>query len=147
MSRFQKAILGFLMAVLVIAGIWAWWEREIPLMDLLPDTAWTSVRLLTGDANSPEREQKLAEPPLEDIFAAVSEAKVTRASRNSHLYDNDFLLYLYPEKGYPTVVYVNQNGRLQIAANMDLDHYQYCEGGENLYKVLESICASLSPLE
>lgn len=147
MSRFQKAILGFLMAVLVIVGIWAWWERAIPLMDLLPDTAWTSVRLLVGDTNSPEREQELAEPPLEDILTAISEAKVTRASRNSHLDDNYFLLYLCPQKGYPTVVYVNQNGRLQIAANMDLDHYQYCEGGENLYKALESICGSLSPWE
>lgn len=99
-----------------------------------------------GDTNSPEREQALAKPPLEDIFAAVSEAKVTRASKNSHLDDSYFQLYLRPEKGYPTVVYVNQNGRLQIAANMDLDHYEYYEGGENLYKALESICANLSPL-
>ena len=135
------------MAVLVIVGIWAWWEREIPLMDLLPDTAWTSVRLLVGDTNSPEREQELAEPPLEDILTAVSEAKVTRTSRNSHLDDSYFQFYLCPEEGYPTVVYVNQNGRLQIAANMVLDHYEYYEGGENFYKALESIYASFSPLE
>lgn len=147
MSRFQKTLLGFLMAVLVIVGIWAWWEREIPLMDLLPDTAWTSVRLLVGDTNSPEREQELAEPPLEDILTAVSEAKVTRASRNFHLDDRYFQFYLCPEEGYPTVVYVNQNGRLQIAANMVLDHYEYYEGGENFYKALESIYASFSPLE
>lgn len=147
MSRFQKVILGFLMAVLVIAGIWAWWEREIPLMDLLPDTAWTSVRLLTGDVNSPEREQELAEPPLGDILTAVSEAKVTRTSRNSHLDDSYFQFYLCPEEGYPTVVYVNQNGQIQVAADMDLDHYQYYEDGEDLYKALERICASLSPLE
>lgn len=147
MSRFQKAILGFLTAALIIVCVWAWWEREIPLTDLLPDTAWTDVRILVGDGNSPEREQELAQPPLEEILAAVSEARVTRDTNNSHLDDRYFQLYLCPGEGYPAVVYVNRNGRLQIAADMEFDHYQYYEGGESLYKALESICASLSPLE
>ncbi|MGN1283728.1 MAG: hypothetical protein ACI4TY_00305, partial [Candidatus Limosilactobacillus intestinavium] len=137
MSRFQKTVLGFLTAVLVILCAWAWWEREIPLTDLLPDTAWTEVRLLAGDMNSQEREQELAQPPLEEILTAISEARVTRDTKNSHLDDNYFQLYLSPEEGYPTVIYVNQNGRIQIAAEMDLDHYQYYEGGESLYKALE----------
>ena len=147
MSRFQKAILGFLIVMLVVLCAWAYWEREIPMSDLLPDADWTDVRILMGDTDSPEREQELASPPMEEILAAVSEARVTRDTKNSHLDDSYFQIYLCSEEGYPTVVYVNRNGRLQIAADMDFDHYQYYEGGESLYKALESICASLSPLE
>lgn len=147
MSRFQKTILGFLIGMLVILCAWAYWEREIPMSDLLPDTVWTGVRVLAGDTDSPEREQELASPPREAILAAISEARVTRNTKNSHLDDRYFQLCLSPEDGYPTVIYVNQNGRIQIAADMDLDHYQYYEGGESLYKALEGICASLSPRE
>lgn len=147
MSRFQKAIPRLLIVMLVVLCAWAYWEREIPMSDLLPDADWTGVRILMGDTDSLEREQEYAQPPLEKILAAVSETRVTRGTKNSYLDDSYFQLYLCPEKGYPTVVYVNRNGRLQIAADMDFDHYQYYEGGESLYKALESICASLSPLE
>lgn len=141
MSRGKKAAILIAAFVLLIFGLWMYWEREIPLTEILPDVSWTKVRLLAGDPDSQEREQEFASPPLDEILAAADAAKVTRDGKNPYLSDKYFQLYLYREDGDPTVIYVKNTGQIMIAA--DLDHYRYYEGGEEFYEALSAICAGL----
>lgn len=130
MSRGKKAAILIVVSVLLITGLWMYWEREISMMDVLPDASWTKARLLAGDPDSQEREQEFASPPLDEILAAVEATKVTR----------DGALSL-PGGGDPTVVYVTNTGQIIIAA--DLDHYRYYEGGEAFYEALSAIGVGL----
>lgn len=141
MSRGKKAAILIAAFVLLLFGLWMYWEREISLTEILPDASWTKVRLLAGDPDSQEREQEFASPPLDEILAAADAAKVTRDRKNPYLSDKYFQLYLYREAGDPTVIYVKNTGQIIIAA--DLDHYRYYEGGEEFYEALSAICVGL----
>lgn len=141
MSRGKKAAILIVVSVLLITGLWMYWEREISMMDVLPDASWTKARLLAGEPDSQERGQEFASPPLDEILAAVNAAKVTRDGKNSYLSDKYFQLYLYREAGDPTVIYVKNTGQIIIAA--DLDHYRYYEGGEAFYEALSAIGVGL----
>lgn len=141
MSSGKKVTILIAAFVLLISGLWIYWEREIPLMELLPDASWTKARLLAGDSDSQKREQEFASPPLDEILAAVNVTKVTWDGKNPYLSDKYFQLYLYREDGDPTVIYVKDTGQIIIAT--DLDHYRYYEGGEELYEALSAICADL----
>lgn len=141
MSRGKKAAILIVVSVLLITGLWMYWEREISMMDVLPDASWTKARLLAGDPDSQEREQEFASPPLDEILAAAEATKVTRDGKNPYLSGKYFQLYLYWEAGDPTVIYVKNTGQIIIAA--DLDHYRYYEGGEEFYEALSAICAGL----
>lgn len=141
MSRGKKAAVLIVVFALLCLGLWMYWEREIPLTDILPDAAWIKVRLLAGDPDSQEREQEFASPPLEEILAAADAVKVTRDGKNPNLTGKYFQLYLYRENSDPTVIYVKNTGQILIAA--DLSHYRYYEGGEEFFDALSAICAGL----
>ncbi len=141
MSRGKKAAVLIAAFALLCLGLWMYWEREIPLTDILPDATWIKVRLLAGDPDSQEREREFASPPLDEILAAADTAKVTRDGKNPNLSDKYFQIYLYREDGDPTVIYVKNTGQILIAA--DLDHYRCYEGGEEFYEALSAICAGL----
>ena len=55
--------------------------------------------------------------------------------------DGYFQINLHRSKGEATVLYVNARGEVAVAANMDLNHYRYYKGGEELYEALSALCA------
>lgn len=52
MSRGKKAAILIVVSVLLITGLWMYWEREISMMDVLPDASWIKARLLAGEPDS-----------------------------------------------------------------------------------------------
>ena len=49
-------------------------------------------------------------------------------------------MLLYPESGdYPTLIYVNDYGKIAVAPYLDLDNYRYYERGWELYDALAAL--------
>lgn len=135
MTRFRKICIAICVLALVIAGLYLYWETEIPLTNMLPDEDWTKVQLFVGDPGVGESEWEGALAP-EDILAAVNQTKVTRGPEFSGMSQPYFHLYLIHENGYPTTITAVENGQVAVAIEMDFDNYRYYEGGEELYQAL-----------
>ena len=69
--------------------------------------------------------------------------QLTRAEKRPYLDDYYFQINLYKGEPYPTMLYVGNTGRVQIARELDFDHWQHYEGGEELYRWLESYSRTL----
>lgn len=118
-----------------------YWSRELPLTEALPDEQWRSIRLLSGDADSDAREWEIS-ASVDAVLSAVTEARVFRTGRRPSLTDRYFQLYLYPETGYPTVLYVTSSGGILAAENGDFDHYRYYQSAVDLYGTLSKTAQS-----
>lgn len=140
MSRAKKVTALLTALALLIAGLLIYRRREIPMKDALPDVQWTEARLLQGDADSPERERERT-IPTKAVLSVIASAKVTRGGERPNLGDKYFQIYLCQEDGPPTVLYVNIRGQVAVTADMNLDHYRYFKGGEELYEALSALCA------
>lgn len=138
MPGWKKGTILIAAILLVSTGVWRYWTREIPLADALPDNKWNSIHLFLGDVDSKTREREVS-ASADAVLSAISETRVSRTGRKTGLTDRYFELYLYPEKGYPTVIYVTSSGGIMAAANMDFDHYQYYRGATELYVTLSKI--------
>lgn len=148
MPNWKKGIILIAVILLVSTGVWLYWTREMPLADALPDEKWDSIRLFLGDVDSETREWEVS-ASADAVLSAISETRVSRTGRKIRLTDRYFQLYLYPEIGYPTVIYVTSSGGIMVAANMDFDHYQYYKCTTELYVTLSKnfriCCGSLNP--
>ena len=47
---------------------------------------------------------------------------------------------------YPTMVYVEANGQIHVAAELDFDHWKNYEGGQELYTYLSILSKNLPAL-
>ena len=140
MSKGKKVIILLAALALLVTGLIVCRRREIPLTDVLPDGDWTGVLLLQGDPDDPEREWEVP-VPADGVLGAVSAARVTRGGGKPSLSDGYFQINLHRSRGEATVLYVNARGEVAVAANMDLNHYRYYKGGEELYEALSALCA------
>ena len=118
MTRLQKMVGCICILSLVLAGLWWYWERPMPLNQLLPKEQWVRMQLeqmllekLTGD-------MAFAEPPLEDFLENLPSIRVNRAEKNPAVEDESFRITLYKGEAWPTVMYVSPSGRISIAADM-----------------------------
>ena len=146
MEKVKKLGIAVCTFILLLGGLYVYWEREIPLMSLLPDEDWTKVQLLMGNVGSDEWEREFTDPPLDRILDFIQATKVTRDEKDPYLDDQYFQIYLIPEDGYPTVIHVEKNGEVIVFADstLDMDEYRYYEDGEILYSMLLSLSGELS---
>lgn len=128
MKQVGKLFLVPLALVLLAAALWGFFAWERPLMDVLPKEDWSRVQA------GGEGEEIL----LESFLEALRQNKVSRADSPSNALSGPYLeLRLYSDPGTePTLLYIQENGRVSFAAHMDTDHYRHYDGGQALYQAL-----------
>ena len=132
--RNKKALLAICVLLLVLcAALWMYWERQIPMIELLPDEDWVKLEMSFSEAGTGDRE--MDPPELGKVLEAIGKTNVTRGPEYKDV-SGSFRLALYKGEGYPTVIYVAEDGKIAIAAEMDVDNWRYYEGGEELYEAL-----------
>ena len=140
MSKGKKVAILLAALALLVTGLIGYRRWEIPLTDVLPDGQWTGAHLLQGDPDDPEREWEVPSK-ADGVLGAISAAKVTRGGGKPSLSGGYFQMNLYQAGGSATILYVNSRGELAVAADMDVEHYRYYRGGEELYEALLALCA------
>lgn len=130
--------------VLIFGSLWWYWERPLPLYELLPDVSWTRMELEQMLPDNPAGDLKFADPPMEELLALLPAIRVSRAEGCHYLEDECFRITLYKGEAWPTVLYVGSTGRVDIAADMQFDDWKYYEGGEALYLYIYNLSKNLS---
>ncbi len=141
MTTYKKLGLIVAFVCVIILAVWFYYFWEYNLPELLPQDTWTKVEIHYTD-DGPQR-QEWKDPDLEAVLDAISKTRVHREDAPSRTLSDHFLLMLYSEENQgtgPTLIYVEKNGKLRIAANMDLDHYRHYVEGEELYQMLLTLC-------
>ena len=87
---------------------------------------------------------KFDDPPMEEFLELLPGIRVTRGEERPYLDDECFRITLYKGEAWPTVLYVGSTGRVDIAADLDFDHWKNYEGGEALYLYLSILSQTLS---
>ena len=132
--RNKKVLLAICVLLRVLcAALWMYWESKIPMIELLPDEDWVKLDMSFSEAGIGDRE--IDPPELGKVLTAIGKTKVTRGPEYKDV-SGSFRLALYKGEGYPTVIYVGEDGKIAIAAEMDVDNWRYYEGGEELYEAL-----------
>lgn len=122
------------LVILVCIGcLFAWYGMELELADQLPREEWTRAEVRPVEAGVGAREVVLEDPQA--LLEAIADTTVTRR-QEFHSVAPGFEILLYRDEGYPTLMYVVDNGSISIAKELDLDHYTYYEGGQDLYRKL-----------
>ena len=136
----KRVILILLLAVLGAALVWGFWQQPLSLAQQLPETEWKTIRVNRG-LEHPQTWEFLQGSDVWDEFnAALEQTSVTRwAGKVYGLNEVDFELFLYPESGSRTVVYVKENGIIAVASEGEFDHYQYYDSGEELFQQLSKL--------
>ena len=141
MNRVKMALCTI---ILLIAGLWYYWERPLALADVIPQENWVRMEMeqmlpseLTGDL-------KFEDPPMEEILSLFESIQVTRTEKSRQLDDESFRITFYKEEAWPTVMYVGSTGKIWIAADMQFDDWKHYEGGEGVYIFLTNLSKTLS---
>lgn len=141
MSKRKKIalLMGALLGAALLFACWLW---PISLADQLPEETWQSIQV----SQCRERSQIWAFSRDSEGWAALETAlEQTRVKRRAGKFDgldeSDFQLWLYPQSGSRTVVYVRKNGSIAVAPEGDFDHYRYYDSGEELYRQLTNLLA------
>lgn len=134
MSKGKILLIALCVLLLVGVSLWLYWETELPLMEQIPDERWVKLDFSVGEPGV--EEYGITPPALEDVLSAIADTRVTRYSEIRGLSYPYFRLLLYKGEAYPTLIYVQENGWVTIAEELDFDHYRYYEGGEELYQAL-----------
>ena len=143
MTKAKKSGIVLLMIALVIGGLWFYWERPLSLGDLIPREAWTGLDLLQDDAAGTGAFITFLDPPLEEILTQIQATRVTRAPKDRLLEEKHFQIMLKKGLPYPTMLYVEENGQIHVASELDFDHWKNYEGGEELYTYLSILSKNL----
>ena len=143
MTRAKKTGITLFVLVLVIGGLWFYWERPLSLGDLIPREAWTDLELLQDDATNTGTYVTFQDPPLDKILIQLQATRVTRAAKDRLLVGKYFQILLHKGESYPTMLYVEENGQIHVAAELDFDHWKNYEGGEELYTYLSILSQRL----
>ena len=146
MTRVKKTGIAVLVLALVIGGLWIYWERPLSLGALIPQEVWLRLELQQDDGANTGDCVKFQEPPMEDILTQIQATRVTRAEKDRLLGEKYFQLLLYKGESYPTMLYVEENGQIHVAAELDFDHWKNYEGGEELYTYLSILSKNLPAL-
>ncbi len=144
MKNLKKITVALCLLALVNGGLWWYWEKPMPLDSLVPDEQWTKMDLERTFPENPAGDFKFEHAPLEDVLAMLPAIRVTRAEGKRHLEDDCFRITFYKGEPWPTVMYVSSTGRVDIATDLDFDHWKNYEGGEALYLYLSILSQTLS---
>lgn len=130
--------------LLVLVALWWYWERPVPLDELLPDETWVGMELEQMCSANLAGDLEYIDPPMDAVLELLPGIRVTRAEGRPYLEDSCFRITLYKGESWPTVLYVGSTGRVDIAADMQFDNWKYYEGGEALYQYLSNLSKTLS---
>ena len=142
MTKVKKIAALICVLAFLIGGLWFYWEQQLIIGDLIPDSTWTRLELRKGTAAG-SGEEIVYDAPLEPLLTRIKAASVTRDEENRLLSDQHFQIILYNGNTYPTMLYVKSNGEVHIAVQLDFDHWKHYEDGEELYAFLLDYCESL----
>lgn len=144
MTKAKIPGIAVLVLLLVIGSLWFYWERPISLGKRIPQEAWSGLELLQDDATNTGTFITFQAPPLDEILDQIQATRVTRASKDRLLEGKHFQIILKKGLPYPTMLYVEENGQIHVAADLDFDHWKNYEGGEELYAYLSILSKNLS---
>lgn len=144
MTKAKIPGIAVLVLLLVIGSLWFYWERPISLGERIPQEAWSGLELLQDDATNTGTFITFQAPPLDEILDQIQATRVTRASKDRLLEGKHFQIILKKGLPYPTMLYVEENGQIHVAADLDFDHWKNYEGGEELYAYLSILSKNLS---
>lgn len=143
MTKAKKIAIAICVLALVIGGLWLYWERPIPLGDLIPEEEWVGMDLEQMVPTNPNGDIKFEEPPMEEILTQIRILRVSRDEENRLGDDEAFRITLYKRDAWPTVIYVKSTGEVHVAADMQLDGWKYYKGAEALYVYLSNLSQTL----
>lgn len=144
MKNLKRITAAFFLLALINGSLWWYWEKPMPLDSLVPDEQWKKMDLEWMLPDHSAGDLKFEHAPLEDVLAMLPAIRVTRAEGKRHQEDDCFRITFYKGEPWPTVMYVSSTGRVDIAADMDFDHWKNYEGGEALYLYLSILRQTLS---
>ena len=139
MKKSTKIIIALALLALVIGGLWFYWEQELVLGDIIPaGDMRVQFYIVTPGVGATDIQ---LDEQIEDLMLdTVRSAAVTRGPEFYALPEYCYELRLTGDS-YPTLVYVGKDGRISVAVELDLDHYQYFEDHGELYAALDEILA------
>ena len=143
MKKAKKIGLFLCGFVLMISGLWLYWEWPMPMDTLLPQENWVRMELRRGSVTDSYFETDFENPELDKVLPQMGAVRLTRAQKRSYLDDQYFQIILYKGESYPTMIYVGSAGNVQIAKELDFDHWKNYEGGENFYRYLQNYSKNL----
>ena len=139
MPKGKMLLIALCVLLLLGVSLWLYWETDLPLMEQIPDEEWVKLEFSIGEPGADE--YGIIPPALDAVLTAIADTRVTRHSEIRGLSYPYFRLVLYKGEAYPTLIYVQENGWVTIAEELDFDHYRYYEGGEELYQALLKLTA------
>lgn len=116
-----------------------WYRADLALADRIPQENWGRCEVFLGKPGVGDSEVHLDD--LQGLLDAIDCTTVTRRSEFKGFFTPYFRITLYKGEAYPTLIHVAENGDISIAAELDLDHYSYYRGGEELYQALLELTA------
>lgn len=143
MKKSKPLLLTALILCLVVTGLWLYWEWPMTMNTLIPAETWTRVELRYGVANGAGHNMEFESPEMDRILPQMGAVRLTRAEKRTYLDDRYFQIILYNGETYPTMLYVGDTGRIQIARHLDFDHWKDYEGGEDFFRYLEGYSQNL----
>ena len=144
MKNLKKITAAICLLALVNGGLWWYWERPLPLDRLIPQEQWVRMELEQMLPNNLAGDLEFQDPPMEEILELLPAIRVTRTEKRPYLDDECFRITLYKGEAWPTVLYVDSSGRIDIAADMQFDDWKNYEGGEALYRYLYNLSQNLA---
>lgn len=145
MKRFPKFLWVPLIALAAAFALWFYYAKEVPLMDVLPQEAWTQVQVRDGvkevDGQVTVIERRALDEELFPFLEALRETMVSRDDSPSNALTMPYLeFWIHCDlHEHPTLLYIQSNGDIAFAVHMDTDHYRHYEGGQELYNTLVAL--------
>lgn len=143
MSKAKKTGLFLCVLFFAVGGLWLYWEWPMPMDTLLPKENWVRMELCRGGVTDSYFETDFENPELDKVLPQMGAVRLTRAQKRSYLDDQYFQIILYKGESYPTMIYVGSAGNVQIAKELDFDHWKTYEGGEPFYRYLQNYSQTL----
>lgn len=139
----MKKWLYVVVIAVLAAGLWLYWECPMSLGKCLPEEAWIKMDMELQIQSNLAGDIRFSEIPVEQVLDQIDVTRVTRAREKRYLDEECFRITLYKGEAWPTVMYVGNTGRVDVAADMQFDDWKYYEGGEGLYHFLSFLSQNL----
>ena len=135
----KLTICALLVILLCALCIFLWYRTELPLADRIPQENWVRCEVFLGTPGVGDTEVPMDD--LQGLLDAIDHTTVVRRSEFPGFYTPYFRITLFKGESYPTVIHVAENGNISVAVELDLDHYSYYKGGEELYQAILELTA------
>ena len=136
----KKLTIGAILVILLCGLCFSLWYRsELHLADRIPAENWVRCEVFMGKPGVGDTEVPMDD--LQGLLDAIGRTTVVRRSEFRGFFTPYFRITLYKGESYPTLIHVAENGDISVAVELDLDHYSYYKGGEELYQAILELTA------